>query len=101
MDTVNLAVADAMSRDVDELTRLHQLLHQEPHVRGLGRVVIFTVIPIPPTVIPTPPTVTPAPPTVIPAQAGIYACRLHYRSRRLRRWIPAQAGMTVVGASQC
>ena len=36
MDTVNLAVADAMSRNVDELTRLHQLLHQEPHVRGLG-----------------------------------------------------------------
>ena len=37
-------------------------------------VVIFTVIPAPPTVIP-------APSTVIPAQAGIYACRLHYRSR--------------------
>lgn len=36
MDTVNLAVADAMSRDVDELARLHQLLHQTPHVRGLG-----------------------------------------------------------------
>lgn len=35
MDTVNLAVADAMSQDVDELARLHQLLHQEPHVRGL------------------------------------------------------------------
>lgn len=36
MDAVNLAVADAMSRDVDELVRLHQLLHQKPHVRGLG-----------------------------------------------------------------
>ena len=33
----------------------------------LGPVVILTVIP--------------TPPTVIPAQAGIYACRLHYRSR--------------------
>ena len=32
---------------------------------------------------------------VIPAQAGIYACRLHYSSRKLRRWIPAKAGMTV------
>ena len=32
------------------------------------------------------------PTTVIPAQAGIYACRLHYGSR-LRRWIPAKAGM--------
>ena len=40
------------------------------------------------------------PTTVIPAQAGIYACRLHYRSRRSRRWIPAQAGTTAVGASQ-
>ena len=38
--------------------------------------------------------------TVIPAKAGIYACRLRYRSRRLRRCIPAFAGMTVVGASQ-
>ena len=54
----------------------------------LGRVVIFIVIPAPPavipaspTVIPTPPTVIPTPPAVIPAQAGIYACRLHYRSR--------------------
>ena len=46
------------------------------------------------------PTVIPAPPTVIPAQAGIYACRLHYSSRKLRPWIPAQAGMTVVGAPQ-
>lgn len=36
MDTVNIAVADAMSRDVDELARLHHLLHQEPHVRGLS-----------------------------------------------------------------
>ena len=35
------------------------------------------------------------PTTVIPACAGIYACRLHYSSRRLRRWIPACAGMTV------
>ena len=47
----------------------------------LGRVVIFTVIL--------------APPTVIPAKAGIYACRLHYGSRRLQRWIPAFAGITV------
>ena len=31
--------------------------------------------------------------TVIPAQAGIYTCRLHYRSRRLRRWILAKAGI--------
>ena len=61
----------------------------------LGRVVIFTVIPAPPTVIPAPLTV------VIPAKAGIYACRLHYTNRRLRRWISAQAGMTVIGASQC
>ncbi len=30
------AVADAMGRDADELTRLRLLLHQEPHVRGLG-----------------------------------------------------------------
>ena len=45
-------------------------------------------------------TVIPSPPTVIPAPAGIYACRLHYRSRKPRRWIPAPAGMTVVGASQ-
>ena len=37
----------------------------------LGRIVIFTVIP--------------APPAVIPAQAGIYACRLHYHSKKLRR----------------
>ena len=41
-----------------------------------------------------------APPTVIPAQAGIYARRLHHSSRKLRRWIPAFAGMTVAGASQ-
>ena len=33
-----------------------------------------------------------APTTVIPAKVGIYACRLHYGSR-LRRWIPAEAGM--------
>ena len=31
----------------------------------------------------------------IPAFAGIYACRLHYRSRGLRLWIPACAGMTM------
>ena len=36
--------------------------------------------------------------TVIPAQAGIYACRLYYRSRELRPWIPAKAGITVVVA---
>ena len=30
------AVADAMGWDPDELTRLRNLLHQEPHVRGLG-----------------------------------------------------------------
>ena len=30
------AVAQALSWDADELTRLRQLLHQEPHVRGLG-----------------------------------------------------------------
>ena len=30
------AVADAMGWDPDELTRLRLLLHQEPHVRGLG-----------------------------------------------------------------
>ena len=30
------AVADAMSWDPDELARLRNLLHQEPHVRGLG-----------------------------------------------------------------
>ena len=30
------AVAEAMGWDPDELTRLRQLLHQEPHVRGLG-----------------------------------------------------------------
>ena len=41
-----------------------------------GRVVIFTVIPAPPTIIPTPPT-------VIPAQAGIYALRSHSPSFRL------------------
>ena len=33
--------------------------------------------------------------TIIPAYAGIYACRLHHRSRGLRRRIPACAGMTV------
>ena len=30
------AVADAMGWDAEELTRLRLLLHQEPHVRGLG-----------------------------------------------------------------
>ena len=30
------AVAEAMGWDADELGRLRQLLHQEPHVRGLG-----------------------------------------------------------------
>ena len=30
------AVAEAMGWDIDELTRLRLLLHQEPHVRGLG-----------------------------------------------------------------
>ena len=30
------AVAEAMGWDADELTRLRLLLHQEPHVRGLG-----------------------------------------------------------------
>ena len=30
------AVAEAMNWDADELTRLRQLLHNEPHVRGLG-----------------------------------------------------------------
>ena len=30
------AVADAMGWDADELARLRNLLHQEPHVRGLG-----------------------------------------------------------------
>jgi len=30
------AVAEAMGWDPDELTRLRQLLHREPHVRGLG-----------------------------------------------------------------
>lgn len=30
------AVATAMGRDPEELTRLRLLLHQEPHVRGLG-----------------------------------------------------------------
>ena len=30
------AVADAIGWDIDELTRLRLLLHQEPHVRGLG-----------------------------------------------------------------
>ena len=86
--------------------------------RNLCPAVTFTVIPAPPTVIPAGSpsrhsgasrnlcpavtfTVIPDPPAVIPAQAGIYACRLHYRSSRLRRWIPAQAGMTVAGASQC
>ena len=57
--------------------------HQHRHSgasRNLWRVVISTVIP--------------APPAVIPAKAGIYACRLHYNNRRLRRWIPAQAGTT-------
>ena len=39
------------------------------------------VIPASPTVIPDPPVAIPTPPAVIPAQAGIYACRLHYRSR--------------------
>ena len=57
------------------------------------------VVPAPPAVVPAPPAVVPAPPAVIPAKAGIYACRIHYRSRGLRRWIPAQAGMTVIGAS--
>ena len=30
------AVAEAMNWDADELSRLRQLLHNEPHVRGLG-----------------------------------------------------------------
>ena len=30
------AVAQAMGWDPDELARLRNLLHQEPHVRGLG-----------------------------------------------------------------
>ena len=30
------AVAEAMGWDVVELARLRDLLHQEPHVRGLG-----------------------------------------------------------------
>lgn len=30
------AVAEAMGWDADELARLRHLLHQEPHVRGLG-----------------------------------------------------------------
>ena len=30
------AVAEAMNWDADELARLRQLLHNEPHVRGLG-----------------------------------------------------------------
>ena len=30
------AVAEAMSWDAAELSRLRHLLHQEPHVRGLG-----------------------------------------------------------------
>lgn len=30
------AVAEAVGWDPDELTRLRLLLHQEPHVRGLG-----------------------------------------------------------------
>ena len=30
------AVAEAMGWDAEELTRLRLLLHQEPHVRGLG-----------------------------------------------------------------
>ena len=30
------AVAEAMGWDADELTRLRLLLHNEPHVRGLG-----------------------------------------------------------------
>ena len=30
------AVAEAMGWDADELARLRQLLHNEPHVRGLG-----------------------------------------------------------------
>ena len=30
------AVADAMGWDPEELARLRNLLHQEPHVRGLG-----------------------------------------------------------------
>ena len=30
------AVAEAMGWDADELARLGMLLHQEPHVRGLG-----------------------------------------------------------------
>ena len=64
------------------------------------------VIPTPQAVIPTPPAVIPTPSTVIPAQAGIYACRLHYSSRRLRRWIPAQTRVRKVRldphrASEC
>ena len=31
------AVAEAMGWDVDELARLRNLLHREPHVRGLGQ----------------------------------------------------------------
>ena len=30
------AVAETMSWDADELARLRNLLHREPHVRGLG-----------------------------------------------------------------
>ena len=30
------AVAEAMGWDAAELSRLRELLHQEPHVRGLG-----------------------------------------------------------------
>ena len=30
------AVAEAMSWDAEELSRLRHLLHKEPHVRGLG-----------------------------------------------------------------
>ena len=30
------SVAEAMTWDADELTRLRHLLHQEPHVSGLG-----------------------------------------------------------------
>ena len=35
-DNTREAVADAMGWDADELARLRNLLHQEPHVRGLG-----------------------------------------------------------------
>ena len=88
------------SRNLERVGHIHR---HSGASRNPCRVVTYTVIPAPPAVIPAQAGIYAcrlhyrhydAPTTVIPAPAGIYACRLHYRSRRLRRRIPAQPGMT-------